>query len=241
MGCKRKPFIPEPAEGAETPLKLTLLGEKSSASQSSPSSTALGQATGRVLPVHACAHAWAHHLHNCVCHHDKSRLARAPAAFPVSLEVAWLLEVGFAGDGMGVNAGHPGIGVFVALGIFGVLGVKAGREEGRDEFKESHAGLGSPCSRQRSSRSKRHVHSSSPTCCGYISKGMLRKGSWQPLCLFHSHSDNRKAAQKDRRGEEASFFRGSLLRITPCTHIQCHTSQVPTHKCGIGPKFGQGA
>lgn len=96
MGCKRKPFIPEPAEGAETPLKLTLLGEKSSASQSSPSSTALGQAAGRVLPVHACARAWAHHLHNSVCHCDKSRLAQAPATSPVSLEVAWLLEVGFA-------------------------------------------------------------------------------------------------------------------------------------------------
>lgn len=131
MGCKRKPFIPEPAEGAETPLKLTLLGEKSSASQSSPSSTALGQATGRAQPLHACARTWAHHLHNCVCHRDKSRLAQAPATFLVSLKVAWLLEVGFAGGGMGVNAGHPGIGVFIALGIFGVLGAAGeGRKRG---------------------------------------------------------------------------------------------------------------
>lgn len=68
MGCKRKPFILEPAEGTETPLKPSLawgeiLHQPIFCFQLS---AALWQAAGRVQPVHAFTRVCMR-VHACAC------------------------------------------------------------------------------------------------------------------------------------------------------------------------------
>lgn len=67
-GCKRKPFILEPAEGTETPLKLTLVWREIVRQPifCFQRRAALGGAAGRVQRVHACA-CVCMRVHACAC------------------------------------------------------------------------------------------------------------------------------------------------------------------------------
>lgn len=135
-------------------------------------------------------------VHACVC--VDTQVTRPPVS-PVSPKVAQLVgnwvpnELSCQTLPLVVAMGWGGGGQWCCCVVdFGRGEFGAEKEEGSDESEERHTGSASrPCTGQRSSQSKRHVHFSSPTCRGYVSKGMLRKGLGS-LFVFSALADKRK-------------------------------------------------